>query len=114
MHRIRVLNINLTRVLTAITLNAMSVPEVGKDAPKVLIIGVGGATNSGKTTLAKYILSLFPAQRCLMLHQDDFALPESELPWNDTLQARDWDHPIGTVRMKRIALIYLLTMILAD
>lgn len=32
-----------------------------------------------------------------MLHQDDFALPEEQLPWNATIKARDWDSPIGTV-----------------
>jgi nicotinamide/nicotinate riboside kinase len=66
-------------------------------ARKTLVIGVGGATSSGKTTLAKHLLSLLPKGECAMLHQDDFALPEEQLPWNDTLQARDWDSPVGTV-----------------
>lgn len=69
----------------------------GLDAGRVVIVGVGGATNSGKTTLAKRLLSMLPAGRGIMVHQDDFALPESELPWNEKAQARDWDHPVGTV-----------------
>jgi nicotinamide/nicotinate riboside kinase len=66
---------------------------------RTLVIGVGGATNSGKTTVAKHLLALLPAGKGVMLHQDDFALPEAQLPWNEALQAKDWDHPIGTVSM---------------
>lgn len=66
-------------------------------ACKTLVIGVGGPTSSGKTTLAKHLLSLLPKGKGAMLHQDDFALPEEQLPWNDTIKARDWDSPIGTV-----------------
>lgn len=84
---------------------------------KMLVIGVGGATSSGKTTLAKHLCSILQRRRqpqqqqeeqppvsggrsglsAVILHQDDFALPEEQLPWNETLQARDWDHPVGTV-----------------
>lgn len=68
-------------------------------AKKTLVVGVGGATSSGKTTLAKHLLALLPSRKGVMLHQDDFALPEAELPWNEALQARDWDNPVGTVSM---------------
>ncbi|PWN93170.1 P-loop containing nucleoside triphosphate hydrolase protein, partial [Acaromyces ingoldii] len=74
----------------------------GLDAGRVVVVGVGGATNSGKTTLAKRLLSMLPAGRGIMVHQDDFALPESELPWNEKAQARDWDHPVGTIDYERL------------
>jgi nicotinamide/nicotinate riboside kinase len=70
-------------------------------ARKTIVIGVGGATSSGKTTLAKHLLALLPKDKSAMLHQDDFALPEEQLPWNETLQARDWDSPIGTVSISK-------------
>ncbi|UZJ53924.1 hypothetical protein CBS101457_003244 [Exobasidium rhododendri] len=69
---------------------------------KTLIIGVGGPTSSGKTTLAKHLFSLLPSGKCTMLHQDDFALPEEQLPWNEGLQARDWDSPVGTIDYRRM------------
>lgn len=69
---------------------------------KTIVVGVGGPTSSGKTTLAKHLLALLPSKVGVILHQDDFALPEECLPWNETLQAKDWDNPIGTIDYKRM------------
>ena len=76
---------------------------------RTLVVGVGGPTSSGKTTLAKHLLSLLPTDKRAMLHQDDFALPEEQLPWNEKLQARDWDSPIGTVSGEEASVPALLT-----
>ncbi|PWN38400.1 P-loop containing nucleoside triphosphate hydrolase protein [Meira miltonrushii] len=69
---------------------------------KTIVVGVGGPTSSGKTTIAKHLLALIPPKIGVILHQDDFALPEESLPFNETLQARDWDNPIGTIDYKRM------------
>ena len=99
----------------------------------MLMIGVGGASSSGKTTLAKHLADLFrdavhaynsaspdgspsgsaskyrdeadgsqangPVERpdVMIVHQDDFAPKEDDLPWNDDIQARDWDTQNGSV-----------------
>nr|XP_032642920.1 carnosine N-methyltransferase-like isoform X3 [Chelonoidis abingdonii] len=44
---------------------------------KVLVIGLGGVTNGGKTTLAKRLRKQLP--NCSILAQDDFFKPESEV-----------------------------------
>ncbi|XP_074850862.1 nicotinamide riboside kinase 1 isoform X2 [Carettochelys insculpta] len=44
---------------------------------KVFIIGLGGVTNGGKTTLAKRLWKQLP--NCSILAQDDFFKPESEV-----------------------------------
>jgi len=43
----------------------------GKEEVKVVLIGVGGATCSGKTTLAKHLRQILPGS--FIIHQDDFA-----------------------------------------
>lgn len=84
------------------------VPESGTGP--VLNIGVGGATSSGKTTLAKHLVDLLSPgvkamgehmptpltnQAVVLVHQDDFL--SKELPWNETFGAEDWDTPYGAV-----------------
>ncbi|KAI0279528.1 P-loop containing nucleoside triphosphate hydrolase protein [Russula aff. rugulosa BPL654] len=54
----------------------------------VIIVGIGGATCSGKTTLAKHLHKLLPGS--FIIHQDDFASPEATLPIHPTL-GQDWD-----------------------
>lgn len=73
---------------------------------RIVVVGVGGATCSGKTTLAKHLLQILnPSQRkdgssetgditdAFILHQDDFAPPEATLPVNEEFGVTDWDHP---------------------
>ncbi|XP_074425390.1 nicotinamide riboside kinase 1 isoform X1 [Larus michahellis] len=44
---------------------------------KVLVIGLGGVTNGGKTTLAEKLKKMLP--NCDIISQDDFFKPESEV-----------------------------------
>ncbi|PWN50598.1 P-loop containing nucleoside triphosphate hydrolase protein [Violaceomyces palustris] len=84
----------------------------------IVIIGVGGATCSGKTTLAKHLLNILhptPPSTCtrisqpnstvrdaFILHQDDFAPLEETLPWNQEFQVRDWDWPDGAIQYEKM------------
>ena len=54
-----------------------------------ILIGIGGVSRAGKTTLAKYLReNLTDAQ---ILCQDDFVLPESQIP---KIRNRvDWENP---------------------
>ncbi|XP_025025385.1 nicotinamide riboside kinase 1 isoform X1 [Python bivittatus] len=48
---------------------------------KMLVIGLGGVTNGGKTTLARKLKKLLP--NCTIISQDDFFKPESEVAIDD-------------------------------
>nr|XP_041567318.1 nicotinamide riboside kinase 1 isoform X5 [Taeniopygia guttata] len=48
-----------------------------KQTMKVLVIGLGGVTNGGKTTLAEKLKNMLP--NCDVISQDDFFKPESEV-----------------------------------
>ncbi|KAK8107677.1 P-loop containing nucleoside triphosphate hydrolase protein [Apiospora kogelbergensis] len=54
---------------------------------KAVIVGISGASSSGKTTLARLLRDIFP--NTFILHEDDFYKAESELPMRDGLL--DWD-----------------------
>ncbi|KAI3323678.1 nicotinamide riboside kinase 1 [Xylariaceae sp. AK1471] len=54
---------------------------------KAVIVGISGASSSGKTTLARLLRDVFP--QTFILHEDDFYRPENELPSKDGLL--DWD-----------------------
>ena len=51
------------------------------------ILGLSGCSSSGKTTLARLLRTIFP--HTVILHQDDFYLPEESLPLRAGF--RDWD-----------------------
>lgn len=55
-----------------------------------MILGIGGVSRSGKTTLTKLLKQrLFPD--AYLIHQDDYVVPENKMPhWNEEL---DWEHP---------------------
>ncbi len=54
-----------------------------------ILIGIGGVSRSGKSTLAKSILQAVPSANILC--QDDFPSHESQIP---TIRDRvDWEHP---------------------
>ena len=55
--------------------------------PTATILGLSGCSSSGKTTLARLLRTIFP--HTIILHQDDFYLPEESLPFRTGL--RDWD-----------------------
>ncbi|KAI0479309.1 hypothetical protein GGR56DRAFT_634401 [Xylariaceae sp. FL0804] len=59
----------------------------GRRRRSALVVGISGASSSGKTTLARLLRDVFP--NTFVLHQDDFYRPESELPTRDGLL--DWD-----------------------
>ncbi|ORY64008.1 P-loop containing nucleoside triphosphate hydrolase protein [Pseudomassariella vexata] len=54
---------------------------------KAVIVGISGASSSGKTTLARLLRDIFP--KTFILHEDDFYRSENELPTRDGLL--DWD-----------------------
>lgn len=64
--------------------------------PRPVLIGLGGATSSGKSTLAA---RLAPLLRAPIVPQDDFALPETQLRWDERIQGHDWDDPEQSVRI---------------
>ena len=56
-----------------------------------MIIGIGGMSRSGKTTLAQEIASNYPYGTACVLSLDDYAVPEKDIPMiNDMI---DWEHP---------------------
>ena len=55
-----------------------------------LIVGVAGCSCSGKTTVSRMIQNYFGKDRVQILHQDDFFLPQSQIPVNDD-GIEDWD-----------------------
>ncbi|KAI1427902.1 nicotinamide riboside kinase 1 [Xylaria sp. FL1777] len=54
---------------------------------KAIVVGISGASSSGKTTLARLLRDVFP--HTFILHEDDFYRPETELPSKHDLL--DWD-----------------------
>ncbi|KGL85587.1 Nicotinamide riboside kinase 1, partial [Tinamus guttatus] len=70
---------------------------------KVLVIGLGGVTNGGKTTLAKKLQKILP--NCDIICQDDFFKPESEVETDqrgfklyDVLDALYMDEMVKCIR----------------
>ncbi|XP_050572227.1 nicotinamide riboside kinase 1 isoform X3 [Cygnus atratus] len=51
--------------------------ELRRKAMKILVVGLGGVTNGGKTTLAEKLKKMLP--NCDIISQDDFFKPESEV-----------------------------------
>ncbi|KAJ9114647.1 hypothetical protein QFC22_005523 [Naganishia vaughanmartiniae] len=57
---------------------------------KAILIAVGGATCSGKTTLAKKLQRALPNH--FIIHQDDFAPAWEKIPYHpDIPDVQDWD-----------------------
>ncbi|KAJ1836182.1 ribosylnicotinamide kinase [Coemansia sp. RSA 2711] len=57
----------------------------------VVVIGLSGPSSSGKTTIALNLIKLFP--RTVVIHQDDFYKPDSQIPINADANIQDWDCP---------------------
>ncbi|PPR01343.1 hypothetical protein CVT24_006321 [Panaeolus cyanescens] len=68
---------------------------------RIIMIGLGGATSSGKTTLAKHIQNCLPNSH--ILHQDDFVPPAEKLPKDPEFGYENWDDPEGAVDWDRMA-----------
>jgi len=56
---------------------------------KALIVGISGPSSSGKTTLAKYLRTIFASSSSLILHEDDFYWRDDMIPITDGLA--NWD-----------------------
>ncbi|KAI3340288.1 nicotinamide riboside kinase 1 [Ustulina deusta] len=54
---------------------------------RAVVVGISGASSSGKTTLARLLRDVFP--HTFILHEDDFYRPDNEIPSKDGLV--DWD-----------------------
>ncbi|KAG1873844.1 hypothetical protein F4604DRAFT_1925422 [Suillus subluteus] len=68
---------------------------------KVILVGIGGASCSGKTTLTKHMKDIIP--NSVIVHQDDFFLPEEMLSTHQGLNTKNWDAPsaIDWPRMRK-------------
>nr|GAT57771.1 fumarate reductase [Mycena chlorophos] len=67
---------------------------------KVILVGIGGATCSGKTTLAKHLKRIIP--NSVIIHQDDFAPPQELVPINPVYNVQDWDAAPGAIDWPRL------------
>ncbi|KAF9564775.1 P-loop containing nucleoside triphosphate hydrolase protein [Agrocybe pediades] len=67
---------------------------------RVILVGVGGATCSGKTTLAKHLNRILPDS--VIIHQDDFAPPQELVPVHPIHKVQDWDAPAGAITWPRL------------
>lgn len=57
-----------------------------------IIIGIGGGTGSGKTTVAKEVRKHFPEESVVMLHHDSYYLDRSHLSVRER-ERINYDHP---------------------
>jgi uridine kinase len=57
-----------------------------------MIIGIAGGTGSGKTTVVKKIMSLFPEKDVVLLSQDNYYKDNSHLPLEER-KLINFDHP---------------------
>ncbi|KDQ49362.1 hypothetical protein JAAARDRAFT_42925 [Jaapia argillacea MUCL 33604] len=67
---------------------------------RVIVVGIGGATCSGKTTLAKHLRRILP--NSIIIHQDDFAPPQELIPMHPVYNVQDWDDPVGAIDWQRL------------
>ncbi|KAJ4483685.1 P-loop containing nucleoside triphosphate hydrolase protein [Lentinula aciculospora] len=67
---------------------------------RVILVGIGGATCSGKTTLAKHLALILP--NSVIIHQDDFAPPQEQVPIHPVYNVQDWDAPTGAIQWPRM------------
>lgn len=60
---------------------------------QVFIVAIDGASCSGKTTLAKHLQRILA--NAVILHQDDFAPPQEQIPVHPLHGVQDWDDAKG-------------------
>lgn len=70
---------------------------------RIIIIGIGGASCSGKTTLAKYLRKILPGNG--LIHQDDFAPPQALVPVHPDYGVQDWDSAPTAIQWDRMAAV---------
>ncbi|MDA3944713.1 MAG: hypothetical protein PF694_14365 [Bacteroidetes bacterium] len=57
----------------------------------MMIVGIGGVSRAGKTTLAAWLRNQFPHKKTQILCQDDYVFPIDNIPRiNDRI---NWEHP---------------------
>jgi uridine kinase len=57
-----------------------------------IVIGIGGGTGSGKTTVAKQVRRHFPEESVVIVHHDSYYVDRSELP-PTSREKINYDHP---------------------
>jgi uridine kinase len=57
-----------------------------------LIVGIAGGTGSGKTTIAKTVVSALPAGSCAVIEYDSYYRDRSDLSYEERTQL-NYDHP---------------------
>ncbi|KAL1945990.1 hypothetical protein VTO73DRAFT_1992 [Trametes versicolor] len=67
---------------------------------RIILLGIGGATCSGKTTLAKHLRRILP--NSVIIHQDDFAPPQELIPLHPVYGVQDWDRAEGAIDWPRM------------
>ena len=58
----------------------------------MIIVGIGGGTGAGKTTLARAIAERVGAGRVVIIHQDSYYLDKSDMPLSERRKT-NFDHP---------------------
>lgn len=56
-----------------------------------MIIGIGGVSMAGKSTLARKLKEKFPDKKTIIFCQDDFVFPSNEIP--KVSEKVDWERP---------------------
>lgn len=56
-----------------------------------LLIGISGASSSGKTTVTKLLHEIIP--NCSLVHEDNFYFPDAQIPYNEEINEQNWDCP---------------------
>lgn len=57
----------------------------------LLIVGIGGPSSSGKTTVARALHTLLP--NATLIHLDDFYYPDEQIPVDPVKKVANWDCP---------------------
>lgn len=68
-----------------------------------MIIGIGGVSTAGKTSLANKIRSLYATRSVSIVCQDDFVKPVEDIP--KILDRVDWEHPASIDNQRLIKII---------
>ncbi|KAG0689665.1 ribosylnicotinamide kinase [Pichia californica] len=58
---------------------------------RTILIGITGASSSGKSTLACLLQKILPSTE--IIHEDDFFKQEKDVPFDPIREDRDWDCP---------------------
>lgn len=58
---------------------------------RTIIIGVTGASSSGKSTISYLLRTILPNAQ--IIHEDDFFKQEADVPYDTVRKDRDWDCP---------------------